>query len=145
MRLPRGRTFVVTGALLVAAAVLLLLFVLRLTGTSGAKVKLAPEVFTVGGAARFAGEIARRGPILFQDPLARGTGRNLYLLHAGADPATGWRAVEARLPADTACAVRWTGASFVDCRSGDHGADGADLRSYPVLVDRGQVSVDLRP
>ena len=137
----KARSLLVAGGLLVLTAVLLLVFVLRLTRTEGAKVKLASDVFRVGSARHFAAEIAEDGPLLFQDPLARGTGRNIYVQHLGADPSTGWIAVEA--PRNTSCDVTWNGRGFVDC-AGDHGPDGRDLRSYPATVARGVVTVDLR-
>jgi hypothetical protein len=137
----RSRSLLVAGGLLVLTAVLILVFVLRLSRTEGAKVKLASDVFRVGSARHFAPEIARHGPLLFQDPLARGTGRNIYVQHLGADPSTGWIAVAA--PRGTSCDVSWSGRSFVDCH-GDHGPDGHALASYPVTVALGVVTVDLR-
>lgn len=110
------------------------------------KANLGDPVFNVGSADRLSKEIDRRGPLLFQDPLSLGRGRNLYIQHLGDDPDKGWSAIEARLPDSEACAVTWVldKDTFVDCRGKRHPPDGEGLVTYEGTVEGGQVRVDLR-
>jgi hypothetical protein len=141
------RPFVLVATLLaVLAGAGVMWSVVRYASENPDKANLGDRVFQVGRAERLAREVDDRGPFLFQDPLFRGTGRNLYVQHLGEDPDKGWLAVEARLPDQPACAVVWDrdDAEFVDCEDGRHPPDGTGLTTYPGSVANGQVSVDLR-
>ncbi len=120
--------------------------VVRFAAENPDKANLDNPVFTVGRAERLAREIDERGPSLFQDPLSRGRGRNIYLQHLGDDHDDGWVAVEARLPDDPGCTVAWRPArqAFVDCHGDEHPANGSGLTTYPASVTDGVVRVDLR-
>ena len=132
--------------LALALSALVIWAVVRFASENPEKAGLGDSVFEVGQAERLSRAVAEDGPFLFQDPLSRGRGRNVYIQHLGDDPDTGWLAVEARLPDDPACLLEWNPAAeaFVDCRHGRHPADGAGLTTYPADVTDGQVSVDLR-
>ena len=136
----------VGSAVAIAVSAALMWSVVRFAAQNPEKANLGDPVFNVGRAERLAREVDDRGPFLFQDPLARGTGRNLYIQHVGDDPDAGWSAVEARLPGEPGCAVTWEQArkAFVDCHGESRGADGGDLTTYPATVEGGQVRVDLR-
>src|SRR5439155_25454431 len=85
-RRPAG--LVLSAALAVVAAVLLVLFVLRLSRVQGARSRLGDDVYKVRNAGRYAVEISRRGPLLFQDlTLSRHRRKDIYLQHLGNDPA----------------------------------------------------------
>ncbi|MGH9177956.1 MAG: hypothetical protein ACRD0N_05310 [Acidimicrobiales bacterium] len=131
-------------AVLVSAA--LMWSVVRFASENPDKANLGDPVFQVGRAERLAEEIDDRGPFLFQDPLARGGGRNLYVQHLGDDPDEGWLAVEARRPDRPACVVEWDleAETFVDCDGDRFPADGEGLTTYHGTVEGGQVSIDLR-
>ncbi|MGH9281302.1 MAG: hypothetical protein ACRD0S_00025 [Acidimicrobiales bacterium] len=142
------RSPVVLAATVVAVVVSLALMwsVVRFASENPDKADLGDPIFQVGRAERLAREIDERGPFLFQDPLSRGRGRNLYVQHLGDDPADGWLAVEARLPDRPDCVVAWDREveAFVDCDGERYPGDGGGLRTYPGTVAGGQVSIDLR-
>jgi hypothetical protein len=131
-------------AVLVSAA--LMWSVVRFASENPEKANLGDPVFQVGRAERLAREIDDRGPFLFQDPLARGGGRNLYVQHLGDDPDEGWLAVEARRPDRPDCVVQWDLEvdAFVDCDDTRFPADGEGLTTYEGTVAAGEVSIDLR-
>ena len=133
-------------AVALAMSIALVWWVVRFASQNPEDAGLGDPVFEVGQADRLAENIAEDGPFLFQDPLSRGRGRNVYVQHLGDDPDTGWVAVEARLPDQPDCAVTWdTGRdAFVDCRGGQHPPGGEGLTTYPGTVTDGQVSIDLR-
>lgn len=141
-----GTAVAVSSFVALAVAVALIWAVVRFASENPEEAGLGDTVFQVGKAERLARNIADDGPFLVQDPLSAGRGRNVYVQHLGDDPDTGWLAVEARLPGDAGCAVRWAAdeAAFVDCRGGQHPADGTGLTTYPAEVTAGRVSVDLR-
>ena len=132
--------------LAVLVAVALMWSVVRFASENPEKANLGDPVFQVGRAERLAREIDDAGPFLFQDPLARGGGRNLYVQHLGDDPDEGWLAVEARRPDRPDCVVQWDreAAAFVDCDGTRIPPDGEGLTTYEGTVAGGQVSVDLR-
>ena len=132
------------AVLAVVGAVVLLVLVLRLTQVEGAKVRLSDPVFRIKPAARYAADIARHGPLLFQDPLNRA--RDIVLSHQGTDPNDGWLSFEARRPDDLSCRItldRRTGA-LRDCHGAGVTDDGPGLVHYTAKVVKGTVEVDLR-
>lgn len=136
----------VAAAVAVAVAAGLVWSVVQFAADNPEKANLGDPVFRVGRAERLAREVDDRGPFLFQDPLARGGGRNVYIQHLGDDPDTGWLAIEARLPHEPGCAVTWDRSRelFVDCNGEGHPPAGGDLRTYAGAVEEGQVRIDLR-
>jgi len=142
----RRQGIVVTAALSVAAAVLLLVFVLRLSTKPGAKVNLSTSTFKISRADRFAKDIAKDGPLLFQDLLNKS--RDIYVQHIGADTKTGWSAFLAHPEAEArTCQVVWRQKShdFRDpCSQQLYPADGAGLPHYKVTVaPTGDLTIDL--
>ena len=142
---PSGTAFLIVAVLGVAVAVLLMVFVVRLASKPGARTTLATSTFDVPGRV-FATRIAKEGPLLFQ---ALVHDKDVWLQHLGADPKTGWIAVEARLPGeDRRCTTTFDRARrlFVDpCTGQTFPEDGAGLPHLPVTVEaKGKVSIDLR-
>lgn len=142
----RSRAPVVASALALVLSALVIWAVVRFASENPEEAGLGDSVFEVGQAERLSRAIDEDGPFLFQDPLSRGRGRNVYIQHVGEDPNSGWLAVEARLPDEPGCLLEWNAdaEAFVDCRNGRHPADGNGLTTYPADVTDGQVSVDLR-
>lgn len=144
---PKRRTgLLLTMILAVLAAVLLIVFVLRLARQPGAKVNLGDQEFSVGKDTTIAAQInGLRRPLLF--PPLRGS-IILYVQHLGGDPATGWLAFNAGVPGVASpCLVSWNVPThdFVDCHGTHYPPDGRGLDQYPVRVDpSGQVVVNLR-
>jgi hypothetical protein len=103
-------------------------------------------VFDAGRTDSQAPAIERDGPILLGD--VAGGDRDVYLQHLGDDEDRGWLAFDTRAPgASRDCAVRWVpeGEAFEDPCSGErYPADGEGLRQYPVDVEDGRLTVDLR-
>jgi hypothetical protein len=132
--------------LAVLAAVLLIVFVLRLARSPGGKVNLGDQEFVLGKARDFAPRVAAHGPLLF--PPLRGS-ITLYVQHLGGDPAHGWLAFGAHVPGEASrCVVQWRPATndFVDpCTQARFPAGGQGLDQYATRVDSsGQVIVNLR-
>jgi len=138
---------IITG-LGVLTAVLLLVFVVRLSAQPGAKVKLGSDVFIAGRARDLAARVGRdHAPLLFPALVKQ---RDIYLQHLGDDPLKGWTAFDARPPGTLRrCTVVWQSdrSEFTDpCGPATFPADGAGLPPHPVTVDvNGKLSVDLRP
>jgi hypothetical protein len=133
---------VLTGLGGVAAGILIFLVVLAIAGPRSAR-QSANASFKVGPAKRLAPEIARGGPLLFQDLLNHS--RDIYVQHLGGDD---WRAFEAHAPdAPRSCALRWRPEDrrFLDpCDGRTYPGDGTGLTSYRTNVDKqGVVVVDL--
>ncbi|HZQ26579.1 MAG TPA: hypothetical protein VFA94_02665 [Acidimicrobiales bacterium] len=137
------KTALITAALLaLLTAVLVVVFVLRLSRSPNARVQLGDSVFEVGQVRRLAPPIARQGPLLFPDLLRRG--RTIYVQHLGSDDKTGWLAFEGHAPETHApetqapgCQVRWDAGRqvFVDpCDGGTYPPDGTGLVHYPTVV-----------
>ncbi|MBV8691512.1 MAG: hypothetical protein JOZ37_13100 [Actinobacteria bacterium] len=142
----RRQGIVVTAALLLAAAVLLFVFALRLTSKPGTKVHLGESTFKIRRADRFADEIAKHGPLLFQDLLNKS--RDIYVQHQGRDDKAGWSAFLAHPENERrTCQIVWRQKShdFRDpCSKQIYPGDGAGLPHYKVTVaDNGDLTVDL--
>jgi hypothetical protein len=134
---------VLTGLGGVVAGILIFLVVLALAGPRSAK-QSANASFKVGPATRLAPEIARGGPLLFQDLLNHS--RDIYVQNLGGGD---WRAFEAHAPgAARSCVLRWRpeDRQFLDpCDGRTYPADGTGLTSFRTQVDKhGLVVVDLR-
>lgn len=132
--------------LAVLTAVLLIVFVLRLSRRPGAKVNLGDQEFGLGRDVVFAAKVTAHGPLIFA-PL-RGS-ITLYVQHLGSDPARGWLAFGAHDPGQPpTCFVMWRPAThdFVDpCNKAVYPADGTGLDQYATRVDRtGEVIINLR-
>jgi hypothetical protein len=144
----RGTSLVIVAVLSVLTAVLLLVFVLRLSAQPGAKVKLGSDVFPAGRARDLAARIrADRAPLLFPALVKE---RDIYLQHRGGDPLQGWAAFDARPPGSPRrCNLVWQRDRelFTDpCGGGTFPADGAGLPAHTVVIDaKGKLAVDLRP
>ncbi len=121
--------------------------VLWLADSGGVDVQLGSDVFEAGEAERIADEIADRGPILYSD--VAGGSRDLYLVHVGDDPTTGWSAFAAQRPgAPRECFLEWDAEEevFVDnCDGTTIARTGEGLTPYPVHLedDDSRVVVDL--
>jgi hypothetical protein len=143
----RRRTgLLLTMILAVLAAILLLIFVLRLSHESGAKVQAGSQEFSLGRADFFAPEIVTNGPLIF--PPLRGS-ITLYVQHLGANDDHGWLAFDAHDPGQPAtCYVKWRPAThdFLDpCDHVAFPADGEGLDQYAASVDSsGDVIINLR-
>jgi len=142
----RRQAIVVTAGLALLAAVLLLVFVLRLSTKPGAKVNLSTSTFKIPHADRFTDEIDKHGPLLFQDLLNKS--RDIFVQHTGADPKTGWSAFLAHPETEARkCQVVWRRKThdFRDpCSKQLYPADGAGLPHYKVTVDpKNELTVDL--
>jgi hypothetical protein len=150
-RVSKVKTAVVASLLLTLTAVLVVVFVLRLSSNPDAKVQLGDSVFEVGQVRRLAPLVDRDGPLLFQDLLGRS--RDIYVQHVGNDAAKGWLAFEAHAPGQPRrCQLVWRQASgeFEDpCTKAKFPFDGKGLTHYPTEVkrkDKGGLTlyVDLR-
>ncbi|MDQ1403710.1 MAG: hypothetical protein QOG03_2026 [Actinomycetota bacterium] len=145
-RRDRARSWILIAGLAVAAAVLLLVFVLRLSHTTGAKTQLGTDVFVVGKATTFAPKVKATGPLLFADLRAHSRQLNVYVQHVGADPRRGWMAFDAHTPDDVRCLVALDRRTLGlrDCHGHPYPPDGAGLTHYKVTIDPAdQVVVDL--
>ncbi len=143
-----ARSALVVGASGVAAAVMLLLFVLWVTGSSDkVDVRLGDDQFEGLDADRISAEIADRGPAFFADLV--GDERPIWLNHTGDDPETGWVAFEARVPSRPDCLVEYREDDdvFVDqCDpTTTFPLTGEGLNVLPVVVNDGEVTVNLNP
>ncbi|HEX4979138.1 MAG TPA: hypothetical protein VFV35_03645 [Acidimicrobiales bacterium] len=151
-RSARLRLRVLAAVVLVALAALLMWVVVELASDNPEQANLpGGDTFVVGEAERFAERIAeQRAPIFFKDPLTAGAGREIYVLHDGGDPESGWSAVLAYAEPDRRdlrCALRWEidEQRFVDpCTDATFEVDDERLTRYPAAVDDGTVEVDLR-
>ena len=120
-------------------AVLLMFGALRLAGDPDVARSVGAETFEVGDAERLAERIQESGPLLFQDPLEQGGdgGRDIWVLHEGDNPDTGWSAVEVR-STDGDCSLDW------DRRANKFRNECPDNPRYSAEVEDGIVVVDLR-
>jgi hypothetical protein len=135
-----ARSAIVVGAAGALTAVILVIFVVWVTGQNNDKVKfsLGDNQFQDITADRMAQQIADGGPVLFPDVSASGS-RDIYVQHLGTDPKAGWLAFDARKPGEPReCFLDWKRDRqvFVDrCDGSDVPADGAGLRQYPAVVN----------
>jgi hypothetical protein len=137
---------ILVGLLAVLTAVLLIVFVLRLARSPGAKVNLGSQEFEVGPSKPLSGAISKNGPLLF--PALRGQ-LDLFVQHLGNDPAHRWYAFEAHAPDQPRrCQLTWQAntSDFADpCTDTRYPADGNGLDHYAVRVDsKAKVIVNLR-
>jgi hypothetical protein len=145
---PGNRTSILLIAgLALLAAILIVVFFVRLSNRPGQKVNVGSQEFAVGKAAVLAPAVAKGGPLIFQ--ALRGTQLDIFLQHLGADPLRGWLAFEAHAPGEArTCELRWRQAShdFLDpCSGRRFPADGAGLDQYAVRVDaKGNLVVNLQ-
>lgn len=126
------------GAVVLAAA--LVFGVLRLASDPDVARNVGDETFEVGDAERLAETIEESGPLLFQDPLEQGgdgRGRDIWVLHEGDDPESGWSAVQVHSP-EGDCSLDW------DRRASKFRRECPDNPRYPAEVRDGIVVVDLR-
>lgn len=142
----KGTALAVSGALGVAALVLLLIFVVRLLDESGNST-LGDETFDTNASA-LAVQVARNGPILFPDLL--GKGRDIYIQHLSEDRMLGWRAFRATAPdAVRACTLTWDRVDHMfhePCPPNrTFPADGEGLEQYQAgVTGSNKLVVDLR-
>jgi hypothetical protein len=129
----------------VLTAVLLIVFVLRLSQSSQTKVQLGSDTFTAGKVAQLQPQIAKDGPVLFQG--LRGPGGDLYVQHLGTDPVHGWLAfaADAPAPAPAQCVLIWQRPQHrLACNGVSFPANGQGLDQFAVTLDaKGKVIVDL--
>jgi hypothetical protein len=128
------------------AAILLLVFVLRLSREPGGKVQVGSQEFTLGRATAFAPLVVMNGPLIFPPP--RGS-LTIYIQHLGTAVDRGWLAFDAHDPNQPRnCLVQWHRATneFVDpCDKAIFPADGRGLVQYAATVTKsGDVVVNLR-
>jgi hypothetical protein len=146
---PRRRTvLLLVSVLAVLTAILVIVFVLRLSRQPGAKVNIGDQEFALGHDTVFAARVAGNGPLIFA-PL-RGS-LTIYVQHLGADPARGWLAFSAFAPPGPGqparCVVHWRPADhdFAGCTGATYPGDGRGLDQYATRVDpSGQVIINLR-
>ena len=133
-----GITGVVVGVLVLGG--------LAVLASRGSVELQGSPLFDAGRADSQAAAIRRDGPILLGD--VAGGQRDVYLQHLGGDERRGWLAFDTRAPrAPRNCAVRWSAEdrAFEDpCSGRRYPPTGEGLRQYPVDVDDGRLTVDLR-
>jgi hypothetical protein len=144
----RNRTSILLIAgLALLAAILIVVFFVRLSNQPGQRVNLGGQEFPVGKATVYAPAVAKDGPLLFQ--ALRGNQLDIFVQHLGADPLRGWLAFEAHPPGEArTCLLRWRQANhdFADpCSGRTFPADGTGLDQYTVRVDsKGNLVVNLQ-
>lgn len=137
------------GLFSVGIILILGLFVLaipKLTESGKIEVKLGTDKFDAGYVRSKALE-ADIQPLLFSD--VSGGQRDIFLVHLGTDPLTGWLAFDARKPGQgRECPLDWVSAtaSFTDrCDGSSVPSNGVGLPSYPVEVTKNEhVIIDLK-
>jgi hypothetical protein len=143
---------VLAGIVVIAALFGVLWGIAVLTTNRGeagrTRVEIGDDTFDLGTAESRAGEITRRGPVLYPDLLIGGQ-RYLWVQHLGGDPLSKWYAFEAAVPGGPlSCATQWDPAptQFVDpCTGARFPADGAGLTQYRVNITQDDhVVVDLK-
>ena len=129
----------------VLVALVFMLLTLQLASDPNVKANLGDNQFRVGRVDVLAREIAKNGPLVFQDLGGKYT--NVALVHVGSDPAKGWFAVRmwSTLPNPFPLQLTESRREFEDYGHGKRYAlDSPYLRRYPTRVVDGQVVVDLR-
>ncbi|MDP9402438.1 MAG: hypothetical protein M3P85_03725 [Actinomycetota bacterium] len=144
-RAERSRALVVGTVVGLALAALLVVVAVRFAAQNPEQANLGSSVLSLD-AERLAREVAKRGPVLFKDPLNRD--REIYVQHLGTDADKGWVAVSAYASrASLDCLLRWNAGRrrFADpCTGRSYPADGQGLATYPAPVTGGIVRIDLR-
>ena len=150
LRLNVKRALAVTAVGL-AGAVGALVLVLQLAGSSDTiDVQLGDPDFRGINAAHLADEIAENGPVPFPDLV--GHDLPIWVNHLGADPATTWVTVSARVPGSYRCLVQWDGdggpsggGAFVDgCDpTTTWPPDGEGLSTLAWTVIAGELRIDV--
>jgi hypothetical protein len=134
---PRTRSLVIGFGLMVLAAVLVVVFVVRLSTSPDAKVQLGDDTFEVGRVRELAPPIDRDGPLLFQALQGK---RDIWVQHIGGDATKGWLAFEAHAPGQPRrCDVEWhqdRGEFEDECTHVTYPVDGKGLVQYPTDVKR---------
>jgi hypothetical protein len=140
-----ARSAVVVGVSGVLAACLLIGFVLWATSSGKAEFQAGDTEFRNIDASEIAEEIAERGPITWANP--GNEARPIWLQHLGTEDETGWFAFDARVPGRSGCFAVWdddTALFIADCdETLTFLADGHGLDQFPVIVEDGEVIVDI--
>jgi hypothetical protein len=141
---PRRSTSLLLVSLLgVLTAVLLVVFVLRLSRSSNTKVQLGVDTFDVGKTTDLQRQIARGGPVLF--PGLRGPGFDIYVEHIGTDPAHGWLAFRADAPGGCVLGRPRPDRHVLACNGTTFPEDGLGLDQYAATVgSNGHLAVNLQ-
>jgi hypothetical protein len=138
---PRRATVIgIVGVIVGTLMIVLVLFAGNL-GDDKSQTTSSKTRFTVGPAESLATTIARDQTPLFFNDTATGS-RPIVVQHTGSDAKAGWIAFDA---ATGNCTLTWHRESqdFTDCNGQRVPADGDDLHHYPVVVESGDVIVDL--
>jgi hypothetical protein len=138
---PRRATIVgVLGVIVGTLMIVLVLFAGNL-GDDKSHTTTSKSRFTVGRAQSLADAITRDQTPLFFNDTATGS-RPIVVQHLDTDPTTGWIAFDA---SNGNCTLSWhrEAQDFTDCTGKHVPADGDDLHHYPVVVENGDVIVDL--
>jgi len=132
-----GVVGVVVGTLLIV----LVLFANNSGGGDSTHTTPSKSRFTVGSAETLAKRITDDQTPLFFNDTATGS-RPIVVQHTGTDPKAGWSAFDA---ATGDCTLTWQRESqdFTDCNGQRVPADGGALHHYPVVVENGDIIVDL--
>jgi hypothetical protein len=132
-----GVVGVVVGTLLIV----LVLFANNSGGGDSTHTTPSKTRFTVGSAETLAKRISDDQTPLFFNDTATGS-RPIVVQHVGTDSKAGWSAFDA---ATGNCTLTWHRESqdFTDCNGQRVPADGDALHHYPVVVENGDVIVDL--
>ena len=142
-----GRALLVATVGVIVALGALFLASLALSGRNSPSVHRGDQTFNGGSTERLAGEIARRGPILYGD-VSGEKDRDMILQHLGKDPEKGWYAFLAA-PDDKPrnCTWQWQPDEQLFRAKCDKTltapADGKDLTQFKVVVSDGRIDVDL--
>lgn len=131
----------VVGVIVGTALIVVVLFANNSGGGDSTRTTPSKTRFTVGSAENLANRINQDHTPLFFNDTATGS-RPIVVQHLGNDPKTGWIAFDA---ATGNCTLTWHRESqdFTDCNGKRVPADGDDLHHYPVIVENGDVVVDL--
>jgi hypothetical protein len=132
-----GVVGVVVGTLLIA----LVLFANNSGGGDSTHTTPSKTRFTVGSAETLTKRINEDQTPLFFNDTATGS-RPIVVHHLGTDAKSGWIAFDAAVGN---CTLTWHRESqdFTDCNGKRVPAGGGDLHHYPVVVENGDVVVDL--
>jgi len=139
---PRRATIVgVVGVIVGTLLIVLVLFANNSGGGDSTHTSPSKTRFTVGSAESLATRIREDQTPLFFNDTATGS-RPIVVHHLSSDPKIDWIAFDA---ATGSCTLTWRRESqdFTDCNGTRVPADGDDLHHYPVIVEAGDVVVDL--